>query len=621
MALALAAAVAVAATATTAPVAYNQSVTSVQQVTTKADHSVAAVEQSPAIIPLSAIEVSGNNITFHVLSGPHNGTVTINGTFATYTSTSDVALHDTFGYVARDGTNESPVVTVNIEVSPVNDAPVAINIIYTPATYNEVIAIPLLATDPEGSHLTYSVVQQADNGVVSISGNVATYTPTVGKVFDADYFTYAATDSQHAMSAAVIVHIMNPAIDKTYPLGEVYMYTHDSPGKCQMQTDGAVPDYQTHSMGAADNKTHCGKLFYSTAVANYPNAVGYEYNELTKQCQLFDNFNIKQHKITSEPDNTTCVTIPSCASCNLGTAVGEPCQHYCSQAQYCYKYPVAPGAPGTTFINCTTYTATAESFGYARASRYAESKFIPHDFSGPCSETPDTATFMANVIPPNGTCRFWNGLPITGSDSVVWPGYQNNTNNTNVFVLEASDTHKNVSWCLNVSTIPLALFVDFYRGETVTNTAKKLCAQIATRMNLTHFTIHNGTKCNLLQQDEYNLFYPCNNESRPYETVYQTTAPSLQPTSSPTTASPTFSPTAAPTQHPTAPTAAPTATPTPAPHSDSGKKVEEVLIIVAIVGVLLACVGCVAVTISRGQGDNNPTGGGTASNLLGDTVL
>ena len=64
-------------------------------------------------------------LTASLVDGPTHGTLTLNdnGSF-TYTPNGNYNGADSFTYTATDGTATSSVATVNITVSPVNDAPV-----------------------------------------------------------------------------------------------------------------------------------------------------------------------------------------------------------------------------------------------------------------------------------------------------------------------------------------------------------------------------------------------------------------------------------------------------------------------------------------------------------------
>ncbi len=71
-------------------------------------------------------DVDGDSLTPSLVSGPSNGTLTLNsdGSF-TYTPNANFNGTDTFTYKVSDGTLDSNVATVTITVNAVNDAPVA----------------------------------------------------------------------------------------------------------------------------------------------------------------------------------------------------------------------------------------------------------------------------------------------------------------------------------------------------------------------------------------------------------------------------------------------------------------------------------------------------------------
>ena len=65
-------------------------------------------------ITLTGSDVENDNLTFEIVDSPNNGTVSISGNIATFDATS--VGSDTFTYKATDGTDESNVATVSINV-------------------------------------------------------------------------------------------------------------------------------------------------------------------------------------------------------------------------------------------------------------------------------------------------------------------------------------------------------------------------------------------------------------------------------------------------------------------------------------------------------------------------
>ena len=147
---------------------------------------------------------------------PANGTVEISHRggrfrpdFVTYTPHPDFSGTDTFTYTALDseGTEGAPA-TVTITVTPVNDAPNAVN---DTATTNEdnAVTIAVLANDTdvdEGDVLSVTSLTQPAHGTATLAGNAVTYTPNAD-FSGTDHFTYKAQDASGATSSSATVTI------------------------------------------------------------------------------------------------------------------------------------------------------------------------------------------------------------------------------------------------------------------------------------------------------------------------------------------------------------------------------------------------------------------------------
>ena len=125
---------------------------------TRTDEDTPLTVAAPGVLG-NDTDVDGDALTAVLVSGPANGTLTLNadGSF-TYTPDANFNGTDSFTYKASDGTADSNVATVTITVTPVNDAPVAGDDSYstdedTPLT---VAAPGVLAndTDVDGDPLT-----------------------------------------------------------------------------------------------------------------------------------------------------------------------------------------------------------------------------------------------------------------------------------------------------------------------------------------------------------------------------------------------------------------------------------------------------------------------------------
>ncbi len=138
---------------------------------------------------------------------PPNGTVTLNsdGSF-TYTPDSGFVGTDTFTYHANDGTANSNIVNVNIDVT--NDAPTAVDDSYV-TDKNVVLNIPAPGvitndTDPNGDPLSAFLDVGPVNGLVTLNADGSfSYTPNPDYV-GLDSFTYHVKDGLDDSNIATV---------------------------------------------------------------------------------------------------------------------------------------------------------------------------------------------------------------------------------------------------------------------------------------------------------------------------------------------------------------------------------------------------------------------------------
>ena len=154
--------------------------------------SVTTDEDAPVAITLSGSDVDGDTLTYTVVAGPIKGELFGTAPNLIYVPNPEISGTDSFTYKVNDGTADSGLATVSITVASVNDVPVAGT--QSVKTDEDTAAmITLTGFDPEGATLTYKVVSQPANGVVSGEGASLEYMPNPdfnGK----DSFTYKVSD-------------------------------------------------------------------------------------------------------------------------------------------------------------------------------------------------------------------------------------------------------------------------------------------------------------------------------------------------------------------------------------------------------------------------------------------
>jgi VCBS repeat-containing protein len=173
-------------------------------------------------------DVDGDSLTAVLNTDVTSGTLSLNsdGSF-TYTPDSDICGQDSFTYHANDSQADSNTVTVMIDVTCVNDAPLANDDSYntTEDTMLNIAASGVLTndTDVEGDGFTAVLDTSTLSGTLSLNGDGSfDYTP------DADFcgtdsFTYHANDGQadsNIATATIGVSCVNDA-----PVAEDDMYS------------------------------------------------------------------------------------------------------------------------------------------------------------------------------------------------------------------------------------------------------------------------------------------------------------------------------------------------------------------------------------------------------------
>jgi MYXO-CTERM domain-containing protein len=160
-----------------APAAVGISVAAVNRAPVAASQNLTLAEDSPLAVTLTGTDADGDALTFSVTVPPTRGTLSGTPPNVTYTPNANATGIDTFVFRANDGTVDSNDGTVRLDVTAVNDAPVASA---QPVTTPEdtAVAIVLSATDPDAMDtLTWSIEQQPVNGTLSGNPPNLTYTP------------------------------------------------------------------------------------------------------------------------------------------------------------------------------------------------------------------------------------------------------------------------------------------------------------------------------------------------------------------------------------------------------------------------------------------------------------
>ncbi|EGQ9179300.1 tandem-95 repeat protein, partial [Vibrio alginolyticus] len=175
------------------------------------------VEDTPTIINVlgnDTFEGDDKVVSLDTNNGPANGTVSVNPDGSvTYTPNDNFHGTDSFTYIVTSG-GVSESTTVNVDVTPVNDAPVA-NDDAAPTQEDTAVTIDVLPndTDIDGDTLRIdSASVPSDQGTVEIVDGKLVFTPTENFHGDAE-ITYTITDG--ALTDQATVNVTVNAVNDT----------------------------------------------------------------------------------------------------------------------------------------------------------------------------------------------------------------------------------------------------------------------------------------------------------------------------------------------------------------------------------------------------------------------
>ncbi|HHJ3201904.1 TPA: tandem-95 repeat protein [Vibrio parahaemolyticus] len=190
------------------------------------------VEDTPTIIKVlgnDTFEGDDQVVSLDTNNGPANGTVSVNPDGSvTYTPNDDYHGADSFTYIVTSG-GVSESTTVSVDVTPVNDAPVAKDDIAT-TQEDTAVTIDVLPNDSDvdGDKLSIeSASVPKEQGTVEVVDGKLVFTPAENFNGDAE-ITYTVTDGQLTDEAKVTVTV-NPVNDApTIKVDAVESITEDA---------------------------------------------------------------------------------------------------------------------------------------------------------------------------------------------------------------------------------------------------------------------------------------------------------------------------------------------------------------------------------------------------------
>ncbi|WP_044190650.1 Ig-like domain-containing protein [Hyalangium minutum] len=187
--------------ATSTPATVSFTLTPVNDAPRPAAQTVSTREDTAKAITLTAVDPEGSPVSFTLVSGPSHGTLTGTPPALTYTPAQDYQGQDRFTFTASDGVLTSAPATVTVNVTDVNDSPVAqAQTLTVPA--GSPTPIYLSGSDVDGDELTFAIVSFPEQGKLTGTPPDIIYTPPTGFT-GATRFTFSASDGRAISSAEI----------------------------------------------------------------------------------------------------------------------------------------------------------------------------------------------------------------------------------------------------------------------------------------------------------------------------------------------------------------------------------------------------------------------------------
>jgi VCBS repeat-containing protein len=198
------------------PNTFTLNVSAVNDAPVAGDDSLTTPEDTAATYTVADLvtpndsDADGDTLTITAVDNPTNGTVVLNAdgsvTFTPATNFNGVA---SFEYTISDGNGGEDTATVTVDVTPVNDAPIAVDdaidaVEDTPITLGLAEIVTPNDTDLDGDTLTISAVSDPVNGsVVLNTDGTVTFTPATDFTGTAS-FDYTITDGNGGTDTATV---------------------------------------------------------------------------------------------------------------------------------------------------------------------------------------------------------------------------------------------------------------------------------------------------------------------------------------------------------------------------------------------------------------------------------
>ncbi|WP_334180731.1 retention module-containing protein [Pseudomonas nitroreducens] len=255
----------------------NVNVTPVNDAPTTADQSKTTAEDTALAGKIVASDVDGDTLSYAVKTGVAHGTLTLNTATGdyTYTPAKDYNGPDSFTVRVSDGKGGFADSVVNVNVTPVNDAPTTADQSKTTAE-DTALTGKIVATDVDGDTLSYAFQSQAAHGTVVLNTATGDYTYTPSKDYNGpDSFTVRVSDGKGGFADSVVNVNVTPVNDAPTTADQSKTTAEDTALAGKIVASDV--DGDTLSYAVKTGVAH-GTLTLNTATGDYTYTPAKDYN-------------------------------------------------------------------------------------------------------------------------------------------------------------------------------------------------------------------------------------------------------------------------------------------------------------------------------------------------------
>ena len=210
----------------------NITVTAVQDGPVAGDQTLNTQEDTALPVTLTGSDVDGDPLTFCCVTDPPNGSITGTAPNLVYTPDLNFNGTDSFDFTVDDGNSNTDVGTVTVNVTAVNDAPVADDQAVETAE-DTPLSVTLTASDIDGDALTYTVTGGPSHGTLAGSPPFLVYTPALN-YFGPDSFTFLVDDGAGGTDTGTIAITVTPVNDPPVADDQAVSTGEDGPRAIQL---------------------------------------------------------------------------------------------------------------------------------------------------------------------------------------------------------------------------------------------------------------------------------------------------------------------------------------------------------------------------------------------------